>query len=91
MANPVGAIEICLPVGVRNFSLHCVQTGSLAHPASYPVGTGGYIPEVKLPGREADHSPLSSDKVKNTLSYISTPPYAFTAWCLVNQRDNFIL
>jgi hypothetical protein len=30
--------------------------------------------EVKLPGREADHSPPSSAEVKNAWSYISTPP-----------------
>jgi hypothetical protein len=49
-----------------NFSLrHSVQTGSWAHPASYPMGTGGSTPEgVKRQGREADHSPPSSSKVK---------------------------
>jgi hypothetical protein len=36
----------------------CVETDSGAHPASYTVGSfpGGKA----LPGREADHSPLSS-------------------------------
>jgi hypothetical protein len=29
---------------------------------------------VKWPGREADHSPPSSAKVKNAWSYTSTPP-----------------
>jgi hypothetical protein len=29
---------------------------------------------VKRPGREADHSPPSSAKVKNAWSYTSTPP-----------------
>jgi hypothetical protein len=29
---------------------------------------------VKLPGREADHSPSSSAEVKNERSYTSTPP-----------------
>jgi len=30
------------PVGAGNFSLHhCVQNGSGAHPASYPMGTRG--------------------------------------------------
>jgi hypothetical protein len=49
-----------------NFSLHHrVQTGSGAHPASYPMGTRGSFPEEKRPGREADHSPLSSAEVKN--------------------------
>jgi hypothetical protein len=44
---------------------------------------------VKRPEREADHSPQSSAEVKNTWSYISTPPYVFMAWCLVKHRDNF--
>jgi hypothetical protein len=30
---------------------------------------------VKRPGREADHSPPSSDKVKNAWRYASTDPY----------------
>jgi hypothetical protein len=43
----------------------CVQTGSGAHPASYPVGTGGPFPGGKArPGRDADHSPPSSAEVK---------------------------
>jgi hypothetical protein len=44
---------------------------------------------VKKPEREADHSPPSSAEVKNTWSYTSTPPYAFTDWCLVKHRNNF--
>jgi hypothetical protein len=36
------------PAGVRDFSLlHSVQTGSGAHPASHPVGTGGSFPSDK--------------------------------------------
>jgi hypothetical protein len=48
-----------------NFSLHySVQNGSGAHPASYSMGTRGSFPEVKRPGREADHSAPSSAEVK---------------------------
>jgi len=44
-----------------NFSLHHhVQNGSGAHPTCYPVDTGGSFPGIKRPGREADHSLLSS-------------------------------
>jgi hypothetical protein len=32
-----------------------IQTGSRPHPASYPMGTGGSYPEMKLPGRENRH------------------------------------
>jgi hypothetical protein len=36
----------------------CVQTGSAAHPASYPMGIGGPFSRGKArPGRDADHSP----------------------------------
>jgi hypothetical protein len=44
---------------------------------------------LKRPGREADHLPPSSAKVKNAWSYTSTPQYIFMAWCLVKHRDNF--
>jgi len=40
---------------------------------------------VKRPGREADHSPPSSDEVKNEWSSTSTPPYAFMACCSVKS------
>jgi hypothetical protein len=34
-----------------NFSLHHrVQTGSVAHPASYPIGIRGSFPEGKAAG-----------------------------------------
>jgi hypothetical protein len=55
-------VGVRFPVGVRNFSfLNIIQTGPEAHPASYPIGTGG----VKGQGREAVHSPSSSAEVKN--------------------------
>jgi hypothetical protein len=66
-----------------------LQIGSGAHPASYPMATGGSFPGVKRPGREADNSPPSSAEVKNARSYTSTPQYVFVAWCLVKHRDNF--
>jgi hypothetical protein len=46
------------------FSLHKVQTGSGAHPASYLIGNGALTPEVKWHGPEADHSLPSSTEVK---------------------------
>jgi hypothetical protein len=63
-----------VPAGAGNFSPHHrVQNGSGTHPGSYPVGTRGSFPGVKLPGREADHSPPSNAEVKNAWSYTSTP------------------
>jgi hypothetical protein len=71
---------------LRIFSLHRrFQSDSGAHPDSHPMGTGVISPEVKLPRREADHSPPSSEGVKNTCSYTSTPQYVFMVWCLVKQ------
>jgi hypothetical protein len=55
-------IEVRSPTGAEDFSSSpCVQTGSGAHPASYPMGTGG---KARL-GRDADHLPPSSAEVKN--------------------------
>jgi hypothetical protein len=51
-----------------------------SRPALRPTHTpiqwvpGGSFPELKRPGREADHSPLSSAEVKNAWRYISIPP-----------------
>jgi hypothetical protein len=60
------AIEVRSPTGAEDFSSSpCVQTDSGAHPASYLMGTGGPFPWAKArPGRDADHSLLSSAEVK---------------------------
>jgi hypothetical protein len=40
--------RVRFPAGAWNFSLHhLVQTDSGAHPASYPMGTGGSFPGVE--------------------------------------------
>jgi hypothetical protein len=42
------AIGVRFPAGAKDFSSNlCVQTGSGAHPASCPMGTGGPSPGVK--------------------------------------------
>jgi hypothetical protein len=56
-----------------------VLIGSGAHPASYPMGTGGYFPGAKRQGYEADNLPATSAEVKNTWIYTSTLPYVFMA------------
>jgi hypothetical protein len=44
-------VGVCFPAGAGNFSLrHRVQTGSGAHPGSYPMGTGGSSPGGKAAG-----------------------------------------
>jgi hypothetical protein len=61
------SIGVRSPAGAEDFSSSpCVQTGSGAHPASYPMGTGGPFPGGKArPGRDADHSSPSSAEVVN--------------------------
>jgi hypothetical protein len=75
----------------QEFSLlHVVQTGSRTHPASYPMGTGDSFPEVKQPGREADHSPPTNADVKRMWVYTSTPPQVFMAYCLISYAEGQI-
>jgi hypothetical protein len=82
--------RVRFPAGAGNFSLHHrVQNGSGAHPASCPMGTGGSFPGVKRPWREADHSPPSSDEVKNAWTISPLLQYVFMARCLAKHRDNF--
>jgi hypothetical protein len=61
------AIGVRSPAVAKDFSSTlCVQTGSGAHPASCTMGTGGPFTGGKArPGRDADHSPLSSAEVVN--------------------------
>jgi hypothetical protein len=60
------AIEVRSPTGAEDFSSSpCALTGSGAHPASYPMGTGGPFPGSKArPGRDADNSSPFSAEVK---------------------------
>jgi hypothetical protein len=44
-------------------------TSSEANPASYTMGAGGKV----RPGRNADHSPLSSAEVKNEQELYISP------------------
>jgi hypothetical protein len=54
------AIEVRSPAEAKDFfSSLCVQTGSGAHPASCPIGTGGPFPGAKSqPRRDADQTPI---------------------------------
>jgi hypothetical protein len=46
------AIVVRSPAGAKDFSsILCAQTGSGAHPASCPMGTGGPFPGGKKRGR----------------------------------------
>jgi hypothetical protein len=78
-----------VPVGDRNFPPHHrVQIGSRIHQPPIQWEPGALSLVVKLPGREADHSPPSGAKVKNSWSYTSTPRYAFMARCSVKEQGS---
>jgi hypothetical protein len=65
------------------------EVGSLAHPASYPVGIRDSFPGVKASGREADHHLhlVPRSRKRGALSLL--PQYIFMAWCLVQLSDSF--
>jgi hypothetical protein len=71
-----GATEVRSPVGAKDFSCSlCLQTGSGAHTASCPIGTGGPFPRAKAQqGRVADHSPHLVPRLRMGRSYTSSPP-----------------
>jgi len=50
--------------GARIFATF--QTGLVAHPASYKIGTGSF-PRVKRPRCGVNHPPISNAKVKERL------------------------
>jgi len=64
---------------------HCVQTGSGAHPASYPTGTGVSFPGGKAAGAWSYLVPKS--RMRGAIPPL--PPKVFMAWCLVKHGDNF--
>jgi hypothetical protein len=65
------------PGKVKNF-LFSTSSRPVLWPTQPPVQSvsGSCSPEIKRPGREADHSPPTSTEVKNTWIYTSTFPYA---------------
>jgi hypothetical protein len=74
-----------------NFSLrHRVQTGSGAHPASYPMATRGSFSGGKAAGAW-NHSPPSLAEVKIAWSYTSIHTVCLMAWCSVKAQGQFYL
>jgi hypothetical protein len=49
--------------------------------------TGAFSLGVKRPGSEANHLTPTSAEVKKMWIYASTPPYAFTASCLIREAQ----
>ena len=61
-----------------------VQTGPVAHPASYTMGTGSF-PGVKRPGRGTDHPFRAEDKerVEPNLYSLCGPSWPVLGWTLM--------
>jgi hypothetical protein len=73
------------PCRVKNFHFSMLSRLALG-PTQPPIQwvPGALSPGVKQPGREADHSPPTSAKIKKTWVYTSTPQYTFMMQCLDN-------
>jgi hypothetical protein len=81
-----------VPVEAGNFPLHHrIQTGSGAHPASYPMGTRGSF----LGGKAAGACTLTTHLhiVPRSRMRGAIPPlqYAFMAWCSVEAQEQLYL
>jgi hypothetical protein len=72
---PISFTARPFPAAAADFFLHhSVQNGSGAHPASYPMGTRGYVPGGKAVGAWSwPHLHLVS-RSNNAWSYTSAPP-----------------
>jgi hypothetical protein len=64
---------VSIPGTARFSLLHVVQTGSCAHPASYPMVPVVISSGVKRPRRKADHSPPTSAETKNGGAILPLP------------------
>jgi hypothetical protein len=75
------------PAGAGNFSLrHRVQTSSVIHSASYPMGTGGSYPRGCAKLTNHLHIVL---RLRMLGAIPPLPQYVFMAWYLVTHSDNF--
>jgi hypothetical protein len=74
-----------------NFSrLHHVQTGSGAHPASYPMGIRWSFPGGKAAGSWSWLLTSFQYRGQECVALYLHPQYVCMAWCLVKHRDKFI-
>jgi hypothetical protein len=48
LVKPQGKFTFTFPAGAGNSVYHRIQTGSEAHPASYPMGIRGSFPGGKV-------------------------------------------
>jgi hypothetical protein len=89
MAQSVAGYGLnCLgSAGIKIFLFVTMSRGYEANPASCQMDTRGSF--SKWPEHEADHSAVTSIKIKNVWHYITVHPYAFMAWCCTKHRDKF--
>jgi hypothetical protein len=76
-----------------SFFFKSVQTGSGAHPDTYPMdteGEGAFFSGINLPGREADHSPPSTVKVKND-GAIPPLPHTYLAFKALYGTESLVI
>jgi hypothetical protein len=80
-----------IPGKCRDFApLRSLETRSRTHPVSIQLVPGALFLELKLPGREADHSPPASAEVKNGGDILPLPDTS--SWhsaYFIKLRDNF--
>jgi hypothetical protein len=53
------------------------DVGTKKTPVPWAAGGGVLPPRIRRRGREGDHASPPSTKMKNNLTYTSTPPYSF--------------
>jgi hypothetical protein len=68
----------------KNGSLNCLIIHLL-------IPLGDFPPEVKQPGREADHHILLVPGQECVALYIHPSQYVFMAWCLVKAQGQLYL
>jgi hypothetical protein len=81
-------VGVRVQVGVRIFFFSMSSRPVLVstqHPIQWEPGALSLW--VKRPGREADHSTPTSAEIKKTWIYTASPPYVFTAQCLISQAQ----
>jgi len=78
--------------GTGNFSLrHYVQTGSGAHPASYPTGIRCSFTGGKTAGAWSWQLTYTYSRDQRMhAAILPLPQYVFMAWCSFKHSDNFI-
>jgi hypothetical protein len=84
-------IGVWFLAGAGNFCpWHCIQTGSGAHPTSYPVGIGSSFPGCKAARlRSWSLTFIKCWCQRMCGGILPLPKYVFMAWCLVKHKKNF--